>query len=202
MLDSKTSATDLLMQRWRFPSFSVTSVECDSGVSNPTIIPNSVTATFSVRTVPDQTHDLIVASFEVNLLLVFLWFFSERKQPNEQNFVKDRFSALKSSNSLSFKVGKLLLFCFVCLKKKNDARCFVRELGGSPISREIRFMELHQRLWKKCGAKSPCSHEKVAQFQFFLNSSRGSMSRASFYRLVCQRTMRIWPTSESLFRPC
>jgi hypothetical protein len=118
MLDSKTSATDLLMQRWRFPSFSVTSVECDSGVSNPTIIPNSVTATFSVRTVPDQTHDLIVASFEVNLLLVFLWFFSERKQPNEQNFVKDRFSALKSSNSLSFKVGKLLLFCFVCLKKK------------------------------------------------------------------------------------
>lgn len=57
---TSTSATELLMQRWRFPTLSVTGIELPAG-GNPTIIPKKVTARISVRTVPDQDHKRLIA---------------------------------------------------------------------------------------------------------------------------------------------
>ena len=67
LLPAGQTATELLMQRWRFPSLSVTGIEAESGANNPTIIPRQVTATLSMRTVPDQNHDALVRAFSAHM---------------------------------------------------------------------------------------------------------------------------------------
>lgn len=59
IISTSQSPTELLMQRWRFPSLSVTSVETPS--TGPSIIPSRAVARMSIRTVPDQDHSRIIA---------------------------------------------------------------------------------------------------------------------------------------------
>jgi acetylornithine deacetylase/succinyl-diaminopimelate desuccinylase-like protein len=111
LLQPGQSAADLLMQRWRFPALSVTSVEVDSGVSNATIIPKSVTATLSIRTVPDQNHASIIQSFQVLTSLLFVCHFCALTEYGK-NFANECFSKLNSPNGLNVQVFCVCMVCF------------------------------------------------------------------------------------------
>ena len=56
----------LLMARWRFPSLSVHSIT-SSGGSSASVIPNSACSQLSIRIVPDQQSEAIVASLRTML---------------------------------------------------------------------------------------------------------------------------------------
>ncbi len=86
LLPADQTPTELLMQRWRFPSLSVTGIEAESGANNPTIIPRSATATLSMRTVPDQNHETLVAAFSAHM--------------------QEAFERLQSRNTLEVKVTR------------------------------------------------------------------------------------------------
>lgn len=59
-----SEATDLLMRRWRQPTFSIHNIIPSHGGSCNTVIPSSVSARVSMRLVPDQLPEQIFASFK------------------------------------------------------------------------------------------------------------------------------------------
>ncbi|KAK7204058.1 hypothetical protein BZA70DRAFT_281398 [Myxozyma melibiosi] len=76
---------DQLMARWRLPSLTIHAVQV-ARATNQTIIPHKVTATLSVRTVPDQDTDTISTSL--------------------QGFLVSEFGKFSSPNHLSIKLNK------------------------------------------------------------------------------------------------
>ena len=57
------NTTDLLMRRWRQPTFSIHNIIPSHGGSCNTVIPSAVSARVSMRLVPDQSSDAIFSSF-------------------------------------------------------------------------------------------------------------------------------------------
>ncbi len=73
-----SSAKEVLMNRWRYPSISVHAIEAASGVAMKSHIPGTVSGRFSMRIVPGQDADLVVRS----VTEVLEKRFKELKSPN------------------------------------------------------------------------------------------------------------------------
>lgn len=135
-------ATEELMRRWRFPSLTVHGVTV-SGPGNSTLIPQSATASLSLRIVPDQETSVIKDALV--------------------KYLHDQFGAFKSTNQLTVDVfheaepwvGDTANRAFEVLKTALRGEwemepLFIREGGSIPA---VRFLE---KAFSAPAAQLPC----------------------------------------------
>lgn len=85
---SREQIKNQLMSKWRFPTLTVHKI--DVSIGNPTIISNAVTATISMRIVPNQEISDICNNLKLYAYQIFNQLRSDNQiqvLPNNQNFI-------------------------------------------------------------------------------------------------------------------
>ncbi|CAB4254561.1 similar to Saccharomyces cerevisiae YBR281C DUG2 Probable di- and tri-peptidase [Maudiozyma barnettii] len=138
----KNGSTEELIKNWTKPSLSLTTL-CTSGPGNITVIPRSASIGMSIRLVPGQSVDSV--------------------KENLQQYVKDCFEKLSSSNHLKVKIlnvaepwlGDPKNDAYQILKEEitkawNMQPLFVREGGSIPCIRTL------ERIFEAPAVQIPC----------------------------------------------
>lgn len=143
-------STTELMRRWRFPSLTLHKVDV-SGHGNQTVIPSSVTASISIRLVPNQTANEIKEKL--------------------MSFLTSAFAELTSTNQLEINVpysadpwlGDPHNKAFQLLAEAVSSYwgiepLFIREGGSIPVARELEKMFGAPAAQLPCGQSSDGAH--------------------------------------------
>lgn len=150
VLNTETSLADELMRRWRFPSLTLHKLDV-SGPKNMTVIPNSATAFISLRLVPSQTADEVVAILEDYILKEF----EKLHSPNTLKLrIKNKADPwIGDPNNTLFKVMKSAVETVWTVPP-----LMIREGGSIPAARALEKILDAPAAQLPCGQSSDNAH--------------------------------------------